>query len=125
MKHRTYIKTKQLVGGLDLSRHAHLTSPRSVKIALLSHTPKQAPVNLEAALSVAVGHIKGGWDSIQSLQIKTITSVSLPIWTCELGSELWNRLVAEEMVIKKGRQTTIRWSNRLALKWCEISHTRT
>ena len=71
-----------------------------MKIALLSHTPKQALVNLETALPAVVGHIKGGWDNIQSLHIKTSTSVSLPIWTCDLGSEeggRWNGLVAEDI----------------------------
>lgn len=72
---------------------------RSVKIALLSHTPKQVQVNLETALPAIVSHIKGGWDNIQSLHIKTSTSVSLPIWTCDLGSEeggRWNGLVTKD-----------------------------
>lgn len=30
-------------------------------------------------------NIKDNWDNIQSLHIKTNSSVSLPIWTCELG----------------------------------------
>ena len=83
------------------------SSFRSVKIALLSHTPKQAQVNLETALPVVVRHIKGGWDSIQSLHIKTSTSVSLPIWTCDLGSGeggRWDGLVAEDIAkgVEKG-----------------------
>lgn len=64
---------------------------------MLSHTPKQVQVNLETALPAIVSHIKGGWDNIQSLHIKTSTSISLPIWTCDLGSEeggRWNGLVA-------------------------------
>lgn len=72
---------------------------RSVKIGLLSHSPKQVRVNLEIALPVIVGCIKGGWDNIQSLHIKTNTSISLPIWSCELGSEeggRWDGLIAEE-----------------------------
>ena len=75
-----------------------MTSSRSVKIALVSHTPKQIEVNLETALPVIVGRIKGGWDNVQSLHIKTSTSISLPIWTCDLGSEeggRWNGLIAE------------------------------
>ena len=73
-------------------------SSRSVKVALLSHTPKQIQVNLETALPAIVSHIKGGWDNIQTLHIKTSTSISLPIWTCDLGSEeggRWDGLVAE------------------------------
>ena len=69
-----------------------------MKIALLSHMPKQIQINLETALPAIVSHIKGGWDNVQSLHIKTSTSISLPIWTCDLGSEeggRWNGLVAE------------------------------
>lgn len=29
----------------------------------------------------------GGWDNVQSLNIKTTTSASLPIWTCSLAEE--------------------------------------
>lgn len=79
-----------------------------MKIALLSHTPKQALVNLETALPAVVGHIKGGWDNIQSLHIKTSTSVSLPIWTCDLGSEeggRWNGLIAED-ITKAAEETS-------------------
>ncbi|KAF8436927.1 ribosomal protein L1p/L10e family-domain-containing protein [Boletus edulis BED1] len=78
--------------------HQNKGTCTSVKIALLSHTPKQIQVNLETALPVIVSRIKGGWDNIQSLHIKTSTSVSLPIWTCELGSEeggRWDGLLAE------------------------------
>ena len=42
--------------------------------------------------------IKGGWENIQSLHLKTGESVSLPIWTCGLGPEgdesRWNGLAA-------------------------------
>ena len=75
-----------------------MPTSRSVKIALLSHTPKQIQANFETALPAIVSHIKGNWDNVQSLHIKTSTSISLPIWTCELGSEeggRWNGLVAE------------------------------
>ncbi|KAH7106089.1 ribosomal protein L1 [Auriculariales sp. MPI-PUGE-AT-0066] len=42
--------------------------------------------NLAVALPAVVAAIKGGWDNIQNLHIKTSTSVALPIWTCELGT---------------------------------------
>lgn len=41
--------------------------------------------------------MKGEWDNVQSLHIKTNSSASLPIWTCDLGSDeggRWNGLVA-------------------------------
>jgi ribosome biogenesis protein UTP30 len=59
---------------------------RSIKIAPVSFTPAQVLENLTTALPNVIKHIKGGWDNIQSLNIKTGTSVSLPIWSCELGS---------------------------------------
>ena len=37
---------------------------------------------------------------MQSLHIKTSTSISLPIWTCDLGAEAggrWDGLVAEDV----------------------------
>jgi len=58
---------------------------RSVKIGLLSHTPEKIIDNLKSSLPAIVKNIKDGWDNIQSLSIKTNSSVSLPIWTCELG----------------------------------------
>jgi len=79
--------------------HQNKGTCTSVKIGLLSHTPKQVQVNLETALPVIACCIKDGWDNIQSLHIKTSTSVSLPIWSCELGSgegRRWNGLIAEE-----------------------------
>ncbi|KAG9318291.1 ribosomal protein L1p/L10e family-domain-containing protein [Chiua virens] len=78
--------------------HQNRGTCTSVKIAVLSHTPKQVQVNLETALPAIASHIKGGWDNIQSLHIKTSTSVSLPIWTCDLGDEeggRWDGLIAE------------------------------
>ena len=44
-------------------------------------------------------HIKDGWDNIQSLHIKTNSSASLPIWTCELGDAKggrWDGMVGSE-----------------------------
>ncbi|KAF9221528.1 ribosomal protein L1 [Gyrodon lividus] len=79
--------------------HQNKGTCTSVKVGLLSQTPKQIQNNLETALPAIVGYIKGGWDNIQSLHIKTSTSVSLPIWSCDLGDEeggRWNGLKAEE-----------------------------
>ncbi|KIJ62675.1 hypothetical protein HYDPIDRAFT_182713 [Hydnomerulius pinastri MD-312] len=79
--------------------HQNKGTCTSVKVGILSHTPKQIQTNLETALPAIVGHIKGGWDNIQSLHIKTSTSISLPIWTCDLGDEeggRWNGLIAGE-----------------------------
>ena len=60
---------------------------RSIKVGTLSQTSAQVLANLKSALPVVVKAIKGGWDNIQSFHIKTNTSTSLPIWSCDLGSE--------------------------------------
>lgn len=60
---------------------------RSIKVGTLSQTSAQVSANLKSALPAVVKAIKGGWDNIQSFHIKTNTSTSLPIWSCDLGSE--------------------------------------
>lgn len=49
-----------------------------------------------------IANIKGGWDNIQSLHLKTGESVALPVWTCGLGLEAeggrWEGLVKGEGV---------------------------
>lgn len=68
-----------------------------MKIGTLSQKPAQVLANLETALPEVVKHIKGGWDNVQSLFIKTNSSAALPIWQCDLGTESggrWEGLVA-------------------------------
>lgn len=60
----------------------------SIKVATLSHTPSQILSNISKAIPAIAAHIPGGWENIQSLLIKTNTSVSLPIWSCTLD-ERW------------------------------------
>lgn len=50
----------------------------------MSHTPEQILANLKTALPAIAKNIKDGWDNIQSLGIKTNSSVTLPIWNCNL-----------------------------------------
>lgn len=55
--------------------------------------------NLKTALPAVVKVVKGGWDNVQSLNIKTNSSVSLPIWSCDLGADgngRWAGLVRAE-----------------------------
>jgi ribosome biogenesis protein UTP30 len=59
----------------------------SIKIANISHKDSQVLANLKTAIPAVVARIHGGWDNVQSLNIKTSSSVSLPIWTCLLGSD--------------------------------------
>ncbi|KAF8349414.1 ribosomal protein L1p/L10e family-domain-containing protein, partial [Amanita rubescens] len=70
----------------------------SIRIGTLSQKPSQISENLKTALPAIVQHIKDGWDNIQSLFIKTNSSVSLPIWTCSLDDTKegrWDGLTAE------------------------------
>lgn len=48
-------------------------------------TPSQILDNLKAALPAVVQRVQGGWENVQSFNIKTNSSVSLPIWSCNLG----------------------------------------
>ncbi|KAI0088496.1 ribosomal protein L1p/L10e family-domain-containing protein [Irpex rosettiformis] len=67
--------------------HQNQGTCSSIKVGTLSQTPAQVLANLQSALPAIVKAIKGGWDNIQSFHIKTNTSSSLPIWSCDLGSE--------------------------------------
>jgi len=58
----------------------------SVKFGTLSQTPAQVLVNLETALPAIIAAVRGGWDNVQSLSIKSTKSTSLPIWSCKLGT---------------------------------------
>lgn len=60
--------------------------------------------NLQKALPVIVAGIKDGWTNIQSLHIKTNSSVSLPIWVCTLDASeggRWHNLEAGDASEKK------------------------
>ena len=57
----------------------------SIKIATTSQTIKHTLENITVALPHIIAHIPDGWNNVQSLHIKTSQSVSLPIWTCDLG----------------------------------------
>ena len=64
----------------------------------MSQKPSQILENLKTALPAIVQHIKDGWDNVQSLLIKTNSSVSLPIWTCNLDDSnegRWDGLTAK------------------------------
>jgi ribosome biogenesis protein UTP30 len=63
---------------------SHFSVYSSIKFALLSHTPAQIISNLQTAVPAIIKNVKGEWGNIQSLHIKTNSSVSLPVWTCSL-----------------------------------------
>lgn len=69
----------------------------SIKIGTLSQTPAQILTNLKSALPAIVKHVPGGWDNMQSFQVKTNSSMSLPVWNCNLEDAAggrWQGLVA-------------------------------
>ncbi|KAG6816996.1 hypothetical protein H0H87_000891 [Tephrocybe sp. NHM501043] len=83
------LKRKDLMGELERAVSSTYMNQNqgtctSVKVATLSHTPKQILANLKLALPAITKNIVGGWANIQALHIKTNSSVSLPIWSCTL-----------------------------------------
>ncbi|KAG8947393.1 hypothetical protein FRC03_001048 [Tulasnella sp. 419] len=67
--------------------HQNQGTCTSVKIGTISHSHAQLYANIQKVIPAIAKNIRGGWDNVQSLHIKTSTSTSLPIWTCDLGSE--------------------------------------
>jgi ribosome biogenesis protein UTP30 len=70
----------------------------SIKFGIVEfHNATQLFNNLKTSLPLVVKCVKGGWDNIQSVHIKTSSSVSLPIWSCELSDSKggrWDGLTA-------------------------------
>ncbi|KAI0785139.1 ribosomal protein L1p/L10e family-domain-containing protein [Abortiporus biennis] len=66
--------------------HQNQGTCASIKVGTLSQTPAQIIANIKSALPAVVKVIKDGWNNVQNLHIKTSSSASLPIWTCDLGS---------------------------------------
>ncbi|KAI0035213.1 ribosomal protein L1p/L10e family-domain-containing protein, partial [Vararia minispora EC-137] len=71
--------------------HQNRGTCTSIKIGTLSQTPGQILANLQAALPAIVKAVKDGWDNVQSFNIKTNSSVALPVWSCELSAEKGGR----------------------------------
>ncbi|KAF8192176.1 ribosomal protein L1p/L10e family-domain-containing protein [Pholiota molesta] len=70
----------------------------SIKVGKMSQTPSQIVDNIKTALPAIAKAIKGNWDNIQSLHIKTNSSASLPVWSCILDDTeggRWHGLQAE------------------------------
>lgn len=63
--------------------HAHHSS---IRLGALTHlSAAELTENLEASLPKIIGkHVKGGWENVQSIDIKTGSSVALPVWTSKL-----------------------------------------
>ncbi|KAG2131800.1 ribosomal protein L1p/L10e family-domain-containing protein [Suillus clintonianus] len=86
--------------------HQNRGTCTSVKIGLLSHTPEKILDNIKISLPAIVNNLKGNWDNVQSLHIKTNASISLPIWTCELGGATggrWDGMVQSKDAPKESK----------------------
>ena len=85
---------------ISLTRHS------SIKIATTTQSPSQALANIQKALPAIIANIKGGWNNVQSLHLKTGESVALPLWTCELGEEgRWDGLVKDGEETSEGDES--------------------
>lgn len=62
----------------------------SVRLGTLSHlSPAEIRENAVACLpKIVAKHVKGGWENVQSIDIKTGSSVALPVWNSKLD-ERW------------------------------------
>lgn len=58
--------------------HTH-TAFRSIPVSRLNFTPKQGNENVQALLKGLPLRLPGGWPTVQSIHLKTVDSVALPI----------------------------------------------
>lgn len=82
----------------------------SVKFGTLSQSPAQVLANFETALPAVIAAVRGGWDNVQSLNIKSTKSLSLPIWSCKLGTgegARWRSLTPEDGENEEDDETVI------------------
>lgn len=58
----------------------------TIKLGYLGkHTPQQLTQNLLAVLPAVLTRVKGGWESLNNLDVKTGNSAALPVWTKRQG----------------------------------------
>lgn len=58
----------------------------TVKIGYMAtHTPEQLTENLMAALPAVLSRVKGGWENVHNIDVKTGNSAALPVWNAKLG----------------------------------------
>lgn len=72
---------------MSTSFHHSPGNSHSIRIAALppsnSTTPAKVLANLAAAIPQVAKLIPGGWDNVSALNIKTTSSVALPIWVAD------------------------------------------
>ncbi|KAJ1028694.1 hypothetical protein NDA16_001860 [Ustilago loliicola] len=58
----------------------------SIKIGYLNkHSAEELTENVMAVLPAVLGRVKGGWENVHNLDVKTGNSAALPIWNSKLG----------------------------------------
>lgn len=61
-------------------------SCNTIKVGYMaSHTPEQLAENVVAALPAVLSRIKGGWENVHNIDVKTGNSAALPVWNKKLG----------------------------------------
>ncbi|SNX83289.1 related to UTP30 - subunit of U3-containing 90S pre-ribosome [Melanopsichium pennsylvanicum] len=61
-------------------------SCNTVKIGYIAtHSPEQLTENLMAALPAVLSKLKGGWENVHNIDVKTGNSAALPVWNQKLG----------------------------------------
>lgn len=58
----------------------------TIKIGYMQkHTPEELTENLLAALPAVLSRVKGGWENVHNIDVKTGNSAALPVWNSKLG----------------------------------------
>ncbi|SOV04364.1 related to UTP30 - subunit of U3-containing 90S pre-ribosome [Ustilago sp. UG-2017a] len=58
----------------------------SIKVGYLNkHSAQELTENVIALLPAVLGKVKGGWENVHNLDVKTGNSAALPIWNAKLG----------------------------------------
>ena len=69
-----------------MDAHFCMNYHSSIRLGTLTHlSAAELTENLVASLpKIIAKHVKGGWENVQSIDIKTGSSVALPVWTSKL-----------------------------------------
>ncbi|EST07574.1 Ribosomal protein L1/ribosomal biogenesis protein [Kalmanozyma brasiliensis GHG001] len=58
----------------------------TIKIGYMAkHTPEELTENLLAAMPAVLSRVKGGWENVHNVDVKTGNSAALPVWNQKLG----------------------------------------
>ncbi|KAJ9478331.1 Ribosome biogenesis protein UTP30 [Pseudozyma hubeiensis] len=58
----------------------------TIKIGYMAkHSPEQLAQNLMAVIPAVLSRVKGGWENVNNIDVKTGNSAALPVWNKKLG----------------------------------------